>query len=473
MKIITRYLINFWILIIFFSCSKDLSLNDSILKNEITELILIEHKYIKNEGPERNPLKGFNSGWWNNNDYASVGFQYFKWKDFEPINGVFDFNYIEEVISRPGTLGRHLILRLYCDWYGEAEFSDGPDWLYSEEGVARLKNDNGKYLTDFNDPNFIKESSEAISQLINYFDNDPRIYSLQIGVLGYWREWHTFGYGENFTITENSKNQILKIYKDNAKSLKIMGRYPWREPLSNSGGIGFHNDYFKPDDHSDKFDESVNENNFWIDGPIGGEVPPDISDTEYEEMYSTSKGLNMIERGHYSTMQARRPPCVDFPGGENCEGFKVMHKKMGYNYQIEKAIFPESLTDDEELTIELEVNNVGVAQMYYDWNIQFAILDQDDAASLIYDVEYDLTKAFSMKSFNLKGSINNIPKGNYKLGVRILQPNANKPKDVSWGLDAQNTYILFSNEMKVIPGTWNDENVLLGGWSILGNIKVK
>ena len=210
---ITRYLINFWILIIFFSCSKDLSLNDSILKNDITELILIEHKYIKNEGPERNPLKGFNSGWWNNNDYASVGFQYFKWKDFEPINGVFDFNYIEEVISRPGTLGRHLILRLYCDWYGEAEFSDGPDWLYSEEGVARLKNDNGKYVTDFNDPNFIKESSEAISQLINYFDNDPRIYSLQIGVLGYWGEWHTFGYGENFTITENSKNQILKISK--------------------------------------------------------------------------------------------------------------------------------------------------------------------------------------------------------------------------------------------------------------------
>ena len=64
-------------------------------------------------------------------------------------------------------------------------------------------------MTDFNDPNFIKEAIQAIEQLINYYDNDPRIYSLQIGVLGYWGEWHTYGYGETFNISENSKKQIL------------------------------------------------------------------------------------------------------------------------------------------------------------------------------------------------------------------------------------------------------------------------
>ena len=299
MKKSNSYVLSFLILRLLFACKKDSLLNNDIQNKEIPKIELIDHKFNNNDGPDKNPLKGFNSGWWNNEDYASVGFQYLKWKDFEPVNGVFDFNYVEEVISRSGSIGRHLILRLYCDWYGEDKSSDGPEWLYSNMGVARLQNDKGKYVTDFNDINFINESIQAIEKLINYFDNDPRIYSLQIGVLGYWGEWHTFRFGDTFYINESSKNKILNTYKDNANSLKIMGRYPWREPLSNTGGIGFHNDYFKPDDHSDKFDEAVNDNNLWLESPIGGEVPPDILNTEYQEMYSTSKGLNMIEKGDY------------------------------------------------------------------------------------------------------------------------------------------------------------------------------
>tara|TARA_B110000444_G_C18847154_1_gene602810 strand:+ start:1188 stop:2609 length:1422 start_codon:yes stop_codon:yes gene_type:complete len=472
MKNINLYVLRFLILTFLFSCKKDSLPNSDIDNEEISDVVLIDHIFNNNDGPDKNPLKGFNSGWWNDEDYASVGFQYLKWKDFEPVNGVFDFSYVEDVISRPGSIGRHLILRLYCDWYGEEESSDGPEWLYSEMGVARLQNDNGKYVTDFNDPNFINESIQAIEQLISYFDNDPRIYSLQIGILGYWGEWHTFGFGEPFYINESSKNKILKTYKDNANSLKIMGRYPWREPLSNTGSIGFHNDYFMPHDHSDKFDEAVNDNNLWLEGPIGGEVPPQILNTEYDEMYSTARGLNMIEKGHYSTMKSQAPPCNEFPNGENCNGFKLMHKKMGYNYQIQNAIFAESINSDQELAIQLEIKNIGVSHMYYNWDLQFALLDQDDIPAEVYDVEFDLTKVFSTKSFNIIKTVNNISKGNYKLGVRIIQPMADKPKNLSWGLDPRNTYILFSNEIEVLEGSWKSDNSLKGGWSILGNIKV-
>ena len=113
-----------------------------------------------------------------------------------------------------------------------------------------------------------------------------------------------------------------------------------------------------------------------------------------------------------------------------------MHRKMGYNYQIEKAIFPDSLSKENKLTIQLEVNNIGVAHMYQDWNIQFAIIDEYNSPIEIYEVEYDLTKALSMKSFDLKKSIDKIPQGNHKIGIRIIQPMADKPKSESWGLDA-------------------------------------
>ena len=171
-------------------------------------------------------------------------------------------------------------------------------------------------------------------------------------------------------------------------------------------------------------------------------------------------------------MKSQAPPYNEFPNGENCNGFKVMHNKMRYNYQIQNAIFAESINSGQELAIQLEVKNIGVSHIYYNWDIQFALLDQDDIPEEVYEVEYDLTKAFSTKSFDIEKTINNISTGNYKLGVRIVQPMADKPKKLSWGLDARNTYILFSNELKVIEGSWKSDNSLKGGWSILGNIKV-
>ena len=88
-------------------------------------------------------------------------------------------------------------------------------------------------------------------------------------------------------------------------------------------------------------------------------------------------------------------------------------------------------------------------------------------------MESDLTKALSMKPFNLRKSIDKVPQGKHKTGIRIIQPFADKPKEDAWRLFARNTYILFSNEMETINGSWDSDNVLIGGWSILGNINIE
>jgi hypothetical protein len=444
--------------------------------NESSEVYQItEFTYNKTEGAYKNPLKGFNSGWWNDFDYATVGFQYLSWKEFEPLNGGFDFDAVEAVLDRPGTKGKHFILRLYCDWFGESKDSNaGPKWLYSDFGVARLENTDGKYVTNFNDPNFIKQAIEAIEVLAAHYDDDPRVYAFEIGILGYWGEWHTFGFGENFSINENSKNQIVNTYKDTFSNAKIMGRYPWREPLASIGGIGFHNDFFGPYAHSDEFNEAVDIKNKWLEGPIGGEAPPEFEGPQAIEVFGTTRGIEIIEKGHYSTMQAYSP-CISSPDSEICKGFMKMHRKMGYNFQIENALFPIRLLQSEELTIKVNLTNIGVAPVYYDWDVQFALFHQDEQPITIYEVDYILSHALPGESFSLSAStpINVVDKGEYKLGLRIIQPGADQPKTNSWKLDARNTYILFSNELPVILGTWNTNHALLGGWSILGTLSVE
>ena len=442
--------------------------------SEETTSKIVEYTYPKNDGPYKNPLKGWNTGWWKDYDYASVGFQYIKWKDFEPTNGNFNYDYIEEVINRPGSAGRHLILRLYADWYGENEVSDGgPSWLYDEISVERLRDENGKYITNFNNEKFISEAQEAIKALSIRYDSDPRIYAFQLGVIGYWGEWHSYGYSQDFYLTNETKNQILGIYKDNFKSKKLMGRYPWIEPLKSTGNIGFHNDYFGPVPHSDEFDDAIFESNKWIEGPIGGEYPPQISENEFNQIYLTGLGETMIKKGHYSTMKVINA-CED-QSNELCETFMKLHRLMGYNYQIEKCRFQERILTDELLSIELEITNIGVAPMYYDWDVEFGILSNEKQLLKVFETDYKTSSILPGDNiiFRVEKSLANLLKGKYNIGVRIVQPNSQNKKSDVWKLDSRNTYILFSNEVEVIDGYWDSQNALEGGWSILGEFDIE
>lgn len=434
-----------------------------------------EHRYQKNEGPDINPLKGWNSGWWDDRPEASVGFQYIKWKDFEPTNGNFNFDAVEDVINRSGSEGRHFVLRLYCDWHGDHQTSRGcPDWMYSQVGVKRIRGDNGRYITDYNDSKYINEAIQAIQALGQRYDDDPRVHSFQLGVLGYWGEWHTFGSsinGKSYEISEQSETRILNAYRNAFSKAKLVARYPYRSILRDTTDLGFHNDFFRPNNgHSDEFDTAVEDGERWKDGPIGGEIPPGLSSGDFDALYLTSQGQQMVEKGRYSTM---KPTSV---AGKHLNGHMRLHRRMGYNFQIDSALFAEQRRESERLSVLLNVKNIGVAPLYYAWQAQFAILDaNNNAVKTVTADRHDLTKYLPNASFELKSnmSLSGVVDGNYKLAVRIIQPGADKQKPARWRLDARNTYIEFANHLPVVNGAWNSQNQLIGGWSVLGNVEVR
>ena len=440
----------------------------------------IDHTYPKNDGPFKNPLKGWNSGWDGDNDHpeSSVGFQYIPWKDFEPVDNNFDFAAVEDRIDNEGSKNRHLILRLYCDWHGDDYESDCPPWMYTSAGVARLQGDNGRFITDFNDPAYLVQATEAIEALASRYDADPRMYSFQMGVIGYWGEWHSYASsfnGEGYNITDETKLAILNAYQSSFSNAKIMARYPWREPAQSATGVGFHNDYFVVNNgHSDEFDAAIANSSQWVSNPIGGEVPPRSSGdvaNEAADLFAGDAGNRMIETGHYSTMKAG---AYRIEQGENYyEGYMRLHKKMGYNYQIDVARFADTISRAGQLDVELFGSNIGVAPMYFNWDVQIALLDGAELPVVVTSVDGDLTSILPGSSFNFAKSIDtsSVDSGSYRLAVRIIQPGADKAKQQSWKLDARNTYILFSNDLPVVEGAW-ESNQLIGGWSVLGNITI-
>ncbi|MGL4574717.1 MAG: beta-galactosidase, partial [Burkholderiaceae bacterium] len=337
---------------------------------------IASHTYTKNAGPDKNPLKGWNSSWDNTFPEATVGFQYVSWNEFEPQNNQYDFGRVEQIIAKGGSVNKHVVLRLYCDWYWEDVKSHCPDWLYTQAGVKRLTGDNGTYITDFNSPAYISEATQAIQALASRYNNDPRIHVIQIGVLGYWSEWHTYGFslnGKGYDITEASQTAILNAYKTHFTNVKLQGRYPQNGLLAKETTFGFHNDYFVANNgHSDDFDNALASSGLWLNGPIGGEVPPRSDNEGTKEqilMYDTPKGESMITTGRYSTMAPGW--YQQQPGQRFYEGFMKLHRMMGYNFQIESAQFADTLSTTDAMSVRVNAKNIGVAPMYKDWAVQF------------------------------------------------------------------------------------------------------
>jgi Domain of unknown function (DUF4832)/Beta-galactosidase len=439
----------------------------------------VAHTYAPTDGPDRNPHKGWNSGWGNTFAESSVGFQYLKWKDFEPTKGSFNYGKVEEVLAKAGTKGQHFVLRLYCEWDGTGE-SDCPAWMYTDVGVPRLKGDNGKQLTDFNDPRYLDRAEIAIAALAAQYDTDPRVHAFQMGILGCWGEWHDCGFKQNgidYEITDASKLRVLNAYKKYFKSAPIQGRYPWSEPLASAGFIGFHNDFFIPNNgHSNKFDTTLAAGGQWRNGPVGGEVPPrDGADpaAERQALFTTPTGQNMIETGHYSTMAPGAYRVT--PGDANYDAYMRLHRRMGYNFRIDQAVFPDKLEATQNLSMQLDGRNVGVARLYYAWNAQFALLDAQGRPVAQSDAPVDLTKVGPNDTFSMKATLSRagLAAGSYRLAVRLIQPGAGAAKDKPWLLDARNASIQFANNVPVIGAQWAPDNSLAGGWSVLGVVEVR
>jgi hypothetical protein len=442
--------------------------------------------YPKTAGPDTNPRKGWNSSWWTNLPNTSVGFQYIPWAVLEPQNGVYDWAKVEEILDRPGTRGKHVVLRLYCDWFRESTTSC-PAWLFDQVGVRRIKGVQSDtlageaWLTDYNDARFVAEVTAAIQALASRYNADPRMHALQVGVLGYWGEWHNAGFsyanGSGYTISDTTARAVLDAYKTRLTDTPLQARYPWREPLKSAGGLGFHNDFFVPNNaHSDEFDTALAASGAWLNGPIGGEVPPrEAADLprELNALYLTDKGESMIRTGRYSTMApgayAQGPTDVYYGG------YMRLHRLMGYTFQIDSARFAQSLARTDRLAVQVNGSNVGIAPTYHAWTTQIALLDANNQPVRTETLAHDFRAVRPQATFTLNATLDpsGLAAGDYRLALRVIQPGAERSKTSAWKLDARNTYILFANDLPTLAGTWGSDNALQGGWSVLGRVTVR
>ncbi|MFK7961721.1 MAG: DUF4832 domain-containing protein [Phycisphaerales bacterium] len=452
---------------------------------------VVVHRPTPTAGPDINPLKGWNSGWWRDESFASVGFQYLKWGEFEPTDDEFDWDYVEDVIGRPGSRDRHVILRLYTDWAWNQPIEnnyDGPAWLLPQTGEfvghANPGDPNSPMLraTKYNDPIFIAEAQEAIQALLERFQNDPRVFVVQAGMIGFWGEWHTFPRND-WKPTDATKASIFTAYTDAlGPDLQLQVRYPDEAAVVPQSGVGYHNDYASPTPHGYDFGIEVAAHALWRNGPIGGEWPPGLDTDAFVRMFETDEGLDLIEQAGFSTLL---PPGLDtiaetLPGWTPDGRFMDMHRRFGYTFQVREARHRVAAgvagiaAPGMRAHVDVDLANVGIAPFYRDWTVELALIDAATGAIVDrIDTEVDIRElgaGETMRISAVSGAALDAGR-TYRIGLRIMQPEADKPKGEPWALLARNVYVVVANELDVIPGAWDGSHALQGGWNIVGEIR--
>ena len=354
----------------------------------------LESLVLAPERTRHNPLKGFITSYlWGEpaNDFPDqMEFLYLPMFElWGPEGERFDTG-LEPLIEAAAARGHHVVLRVYIDYpnkpYGLPPHLAGevPCQNYSEHG--------GGCSPDYDHPLLVEAMVGLINALGAHYDGDPRLGVFQIGLLGFWGEWHTYPHTSWFP---SGATQVAVLEAaHNAFSTTLL---QVRRPAANSLDlrIGFHDDSFA---HSTLGDVdwfflpslvAAGGGERWKEVMIGGELRPELQSNCFEDGYTldtyaqdVGQCINETHASYLLNYKAFNEDGVGYQGLERTRA-EAAAVQMGYQFELESAVLSLANMELDENTVEARVTvklkQTGVAPFYHDLNLS---LHGSDGAQL-------------------------------------------------------------------------------------------
>ena len=318
-----------------------------------------------------NPLRGFYTNYdWGEPVYdfpASLEFAYIPLSELMsgPSNFTFDTGLEPRLVAAEGR-AHQLILRPYIDYPNKA--SGLPSFLEGQVEMRSYSEHGGGMSPDYNNSQLRQALSSFIQAFGQAYDGDNRIAVIQLGLLGFWGEWHTWPHSEWFPGDEYL-NEILDLYDQSFNHTLLQVRYP----VANTPNleIGFHDDSFAHSTigdvewyfHTRLVASSADEH--WKHSPVGGELRPEVQQSIFEDD-SNSQHQNFtqcVEATHASMLLNY----AAFSGGLNStnetQNAENAALSLGYALHVSHA----NLSNNQ---LNLTIENRGIAPFYYPLSIQ-------------------------------------------------------------------------------------------------------
>ncbi|MFJ2960347.1 carbohydrate-binding protein [Streptomyces sp. NPDC087270] len=388
---------------------------------------LTDHPLTYAPGPLDNPDKGlavyYNAGTDQNTGYPhSITWSYF------PLSAVMtdasdctalDWSPVEKMLDETASYGNTAAIRFYLDypsgnptngipacWNGKVPTNDDTYW--------------NTQSPDYNNAFLLSSLQQFIGQFGAKYDGDPRIGFIQMGLIGYWGEWHTWpengtgGYPD-FMATDANAALIVRAFANAFHTTKIEVRYPTSGGgAANDLDVGYHDDSFcyregdplagvtLPQsmggaDYSQlqyALDEGVE--NKWVTDSMGGEVRPEIQGSVFGTWGSGASGSDddikaCIEMEH--TTWKLDQGSTGYSPTDPDVGAAV--RAMGYDLTVPDAYYDSSVSGTAKIGVK--ISNDGVAPFYHPWTVRLGLKDSSGKVVKTWDTSWDLTKVMPLK----------------------------------------------------------------------------
>ncbi len=340
--------------------------------------------------PTNNPLKGFMpyTGSYTTFPY-SMEFNYLPLRSLMTGPTNFNWSSLDSLLSTDAARGHQTVFRIYLDY--PTKPTGIPQYLLDAGLVTYSYTDYGNTTSvspDYENPLLDQALTNFIAALGARYDGDPRIGFIQLGLLGFWGEWHTYPETSLFASVQ-VQDEVIAAYINAFHQTKPLIRYPTVvgsfDPTTLP--LGYHDDSFAyqtiapPSYDFLGLMATENELNKWLTQPIGGEVYPQVQPCMWDTSQTTcvptgQEFSNCVNAAHASWMLNQKVFSPGFTGAQKNLALAGA-QALGYTLMVSNAVLGDAWVSTP-LNVSVSLQNTGVAPFYYDWPVQLGALNSNN-----------------------------------------------------------------------------------------------
>jgi hypothetical protein len=387
--------------------------------------------------PPANPLKGLMpyAGSYSTFPY-SMEWNYLPLRALMTGPTNFNWSSLDSLLNADASRGHQTVFRVYLDY---PTLSPGIPQYLLDDGLATYSyTDYGNATSvspDYENPLLDQALTNFIAALGARYDGDPRIGFIELGLLGFWGEWHTYP-ETNLFASPQVQTEVIEAYTNAFHQTRLLVRYPTvvgsLDPTTLS--LGYHDDSFAydtiapPDYDFLGLMTAANETSQWLTRPIGGEVYPPVQSCLWDQptCAPTDQDFsNCVAAAHASWMLDQYAFEPGFSGTQQALALAGA-RQLGYEFYVSNAILAD-VSGSGSLNVSAGILNTGVAPFYYDWPIQLAALNSSNELVKVWTTPWKLSSLPPGTNAVWADTVANpgLPAGQYKLLLGVENPMTN------------------------------------------------
>jgi hypothetical protein len=318
---------------------------------------------------------------------SGVAYYRWTWADLEPTEGDVNFSLIENALNLASQKNQLFSFRIMTVWQKST-----PDWVLNKGVKAVIGFDGqGSIFPDHNSEVYLKYHEDFLRKLGAFFKGRKELYSVDIGSVGCWGEWHSSCCGKIsgsecqllFPTIENQKkiadfyfrffpgvNLIALINSPLLRDLVRRGS-GWRaDCLGDYGYFSSVSNHMRDMYEKKILDPDVG--SAWKTAPVLFEACHHIDDWA-KQGFSTKTILEKALHWHATSIN-------NFSLGvraSNVSDLQNFLDKAAYRFFVKEISFPLSISKFDTFRVETKWVNSGVAPIYSDAAVYFRLRRDD------------------------------------------------------------------------------------------------